>query len=557
MSASGEPTPVIVITDLNFPSDDFQALTLLLERTDVEIVQIIATDGNTWAEEVGQNVHAVLKAWNRLEIPLAVIPFAYRFKGRQRAYEAFRRDHKSFVGAYQKSHRPRVPALSIQIGGLTDFKDALNRRPGETVVLSLGPLSPIAALIDSFPRSSAAIARIIAMAGRLGQGRADFNVWFDPAAARRVFESAIEILLLPRNVCHAGRLDASVFRAIDRSTAAGRLLLSDMVGMIAQHGPDFPLIDAIIPLVMADGSLVRAARRGVVHVRRKPQRESGKTYFREDPNGNVLVIDKIDGNKLKASLLKQTAEFSRTGKRKSAAAADETFPLSLALEQRLNEKPFYKVTLCEDKPTPWENRRLLSSGETRRLYESILDFLTRARDAPPRLLAGYHPPPCCSRRDCAICPELSRTAHGAALLSTFMHLDVLASCSLNGRLVGFACMSLPSERRRLTLNKDQTRRVGEGDAVIEAAYVPPELSDGAISRRLMNALLGWWTNINENAPTRRLHVIESSCSSDFPTFSQVHFQQKNACHFTCDSQKPSSLSYRSYPNDKASRIGPS
>ena len=54
-----------------------------------------------------------------------------------------------------------------------------------------GPLTNIALLLARYPELEAMIERVVLMGGAIGEGNvtpaAEFNVWADPEAARRVF----------------------------------------------------------------------------------------------------------------------------------------------------------------------------------------------------------------------------------------------------------------------------------------------------------------------------------------------------------------------------------
>lgn len=149
----------------------------------------------------------------------------------------------------------------------------------------------------------------MAMAGNFStQARAfarpDFNVWFDPHSAKVTLECGVKVTLLPRNACSVCTLDEPTIRHMAAiNNVWGLHLFKDMVGMLAQHGPSFPLVDVIVPLLLVHPQAIKASRRGFVYVRRTPLGSSGQTYFQERGDGHVLLIDELDVGLIRHALI--------------------------------------------------------------------------------------------------------------------------------------------------------------------------------------------------------------------------------------------------------------
>lgn len=75
---------------------------------------------------------------------------------------------------------------------------------GSKIVCPVGPLSNIARLIGNHPAAAGKIERLVVMGGALGRGNAsphaELNIWFDPHAAAKVFDSGVPLTLVPLDV---------------------------------------------------------------------------------------------------------------------------------------------------------------------------------------------------------------------------------------------------------------------------------------------------------------------------------------------------------------------
>lgn len=466
---SMRPIPVVVVTDLNFPSDDFQALSLLLTMPEVMVVHIVVTDGNTWAEEVFENVTTMLSAYGRADIPVTLVASANRYRMRTRAFRAYRQGFKSFLGPYLKSWRPRVSVPHRGTGHpLAPVATTIAAHAPEVVILSLAPLHPVAELADLAPALLTGVREILVMAGNFspsspGSAKADFNVWFDPHAAGRLLESGLEISVVPRNACESCVVDEATLAEL-----GGGVFQADVVGMLTQHGPDFPLIDTVLPLLLVEPGLVTRTRRGVVRVRRRPLRVSGRTHFAERRDGTITLVDELDPDRLRSSLVRRLA-----GTRHHPG---QDFRVRSSLRQRLFDRPFHQLDL--------------SSGEARRLD---LDALTGLYEHIAELDPALVPLPPMKPYSNTV---LTRQQREAALAAKLMRVDAVATDTAD-TAGGVAWLSVPVGWRC----REFGRHVREGDAVLECA------SDGRPTAESRTALVRWWSAECERRriPLGRLH----------------------------------------------------
>ncbi|MBA2793751.1 MAG: nucleoside hydrolase, partial [Thermoleophilaceae bacterium] len=79
------------------------------------------------------------------------------------------------------------------------------------------------------PGAAARIGRIALMGGAVAEGNvtpaAEFNIWCDPEAARRVFESGLDVTMVGLDVTHAARVNPSHHEALRAAGPAGALVV--------------------------------------------------------------------------------------------------------------------------------------------------------------------------------------------------------------------------------------------------------------------------------------------------------------------------------------------
>ncbi|MCL2857615.1 MAG: nucleoside hydrolase [Oscillospiraceae bacterium] len=80
--------------------------------------------------------------------------------------------------------------------------------PGTLEIIAVGPLTNIAVALAKYPELPGLISRIVIMGGAFLAGNttaaAEFNIYVDPEAARRVFTSGIPFYLCPLDLTHQG-----------------------------------------------------------------------------------------------------------------------------------------------------------------------------------------------------------------------------------------------------------------------------------------------------------------------------------------------------------------
>ncbi|HYX85347.1 MAG TPA: nucleoside hydrolase, partial [Gaiellales bacterium] len=118
-------------------------------------------------------------------------------------------------------------------------------------LVATGPLTNVALFAARHPRAAAALARVVIMGGSIGLGNvtpaAEFNIWADPDAARRVFTSGLDVTMVGLDVTHQALLSPVENEDLRGCGRAGRLTaeLVDFYRRSHPHMPGTPIHDAV------------------------------------------------------------------------------------------------------------------------------------------------------------------------------------------------------------------------------------------------------------------------------------------------------------------------
>jgi purine nucleosidase/pyrimidine-specific ribonucleoside hydrolase len=189
-------TPILI--DCDPGHDDAIALLLALASPELEILGVTTVAGNQTLQKTTANALRVLEFAGRPEITVAA--------GADRPLV---RD--PFVAAYVHGETgldgPDLPpAQGAPVGAhAADFLAAMIReRDGDVTLVPTGPLTNVALMLALHP--DARPARIVLMGGAIAEGNvtpaAEFNIWWDPEAAARVFSSGIDLTMVGLDVTH-------------------------------------------------------------------------------------------------------------------------------------------------------------------------------------------------------------------------------------------------------------------------------------------------------------------------------------------------------------------
>jgi inosine-uridine nucleoside N-ribohydrolase len=201
------------------PEDSF-AILLALHSPELAVEGLTIVQGNVPVDHGYANACHLLELLGRRDVPVCA--------GRARPLSAARTAQIDWLAQRGKLER-LVPPVTPAAGApdAVDFlRGKVAESPGEITLVTIGPLTNVAAALEADPGLAARIPRIVMMAGAANvpgniTPAAEFNVWADPEAAAQVFEAGIPITMVGLDVCEQTHLDQETVEAL--GAASGEL----------------------------------------------------------------------------------------------------------------------------------------------------------------------------------------------------------------------------------------------------------------------------------------------------------------------------------------------
>jgi purine nucleosidase len=215
--------PKKVIIDCDPGIDDAVALCLSLFDPRLEVLGITAVEGNVVAWQSSRNVQAIVDQLDPPRFP--------RIGTATPTDAAPATDMRHLHGENGLGNIEfPVSQLHHQHPSEKILCDAIRGAPGEVTVICLGPLSNLARAFQRDPGLSRLIDQVIISGGSLDclgnvTPVAEFNMFFDPNAARAIFRSPTTKIMIPLEVTERVRLNLDLVDQLpDEKSRAGRLL---------------------------------------------------------------------------------------------------------------------------------------------------------------------------------------------------------------------------------------------------------------------------------------------------------------------------------------------
>ena len=191
-----------IIIDTDPGQDDAVAILMALASEELEVVGVTAVAGNVPLELTEKNSRIILELSGRKDIPV----YAGCSKPLGRELVTAEEVHgKTGLDGMELTE----PSIPLEDKHAVDFIiDTLRENnPGTISLCPLGPLTNIAQAMIQAPDIVERIQEIILMGGAYFEvgnvtPAAEFNIYVDPEAAKKVFSSGVPITVLPLDVTH-------------------------------------------------------------------------------------------------------------------------------------------------------------------------------------------------------------------------------------------------------------------------------------------------------------------------------------------------------------------
>ena len=171
--------------------------------------------------------------------------------------------------------------------------DEIARRPGEVTLVTLGPLTNVAAALEREPSVAQDLAALVVMGGTSDHrgnftAVAEYNVWADPEAAAIVFDSGAPLTMvgwdISRQYAVITPADAEELRGLGPLGAFSVDIQRTLVEFTREHTklPGFDLPDPIAMAIALDREVATDVRRVHVAVERRGELTRGQTVVDHD-----------------------------------------------------------------------------------------------------------------------------------------------------------------------------------------------------------------------------------------------------------------------------------
>ncbi|WP_036483184.1 nucleoside hydrolase [Myxosarcina sp. GI1] len=229
-------TKKLVLMDHDGAIDDFLSMMLLLTMADVKPLGIVVTPADCYGKAAVSVSRKIIQLMERTEVPVV----ESTVRGLNPFPPEFRRDCLIIDNFPLLNERELVTA-PVSITGQEFIITQLQNAPEPVILMVTGPLTTIAEAIATEPQITNKIAELVWMGGALSvsgnvekvfamehDGSAEWNVYWDPIAAKQIWDTEIPVTLCPLDLTNTVPVTPALIRQLSKQR---KYPLSDLAGM--------------------------------------------------------------------------------------------------------------------------------------------------------------------------------------------------------------------------------------------------------------------------------------------------------------------------------------
>jgi pyrimidine-specific ribonucleoside hydrolase len=215
-----------LIIDTDPGVDDAFAIALACAMPEVDLLGVTAVFGNVPLSMTDKNARRLLAFLGREDVPVgigAARPLVHPHEDEAREV------HGVDGLSGQAGTLPEPSAPQSDVDAVTLMARLLEQATEPVTIVPIGPLTNIALLLAAHPHLAGKIDRLVVMGGGLAHGNttpaAEFNLWSDPEAARRVLVvEQVPVTLVPLDLTLRCTVDRAWLDALAASGPVGAAL---------------------------------------------------------------------------------------------------------------------------------------------------------------------------------------------------------------------------------------------------------------------------------------------------------------------------------------------
>ncbi len=211
-----------IIIDADPGVDDAIALMYALTCEDLDIILFSSAGGNGGIDTITENA---LHLTELLNTNIPVVKGTSMPIKRQPSY-ALNAQGKGGLGKYN-FNRKKIKRKAMDGEACDVIYETLKQEKEKVSIVSIGPMTNIAKMIEKYPDCKNYIKEIIFESGTkekiYGKPYKSFNVGYDPEAAEIVFKSGIKLVMVPMELGHFAYLDKDDIKRFRKTNKIGRI----------------------------------------------------------------------------------------------------------------------------------------------------------------------------------------------------------------------------------------------------------------------------------------------------------------------------------------------